>query len=433
MQTSLERIADKAKRQKDYRFQNLYRILNEELLLDSWGKLNKDAATGIDGISYQEYGKNLTENIRGLVERLKRKSYHAKLVRRHYIPKGNGKMRPLGIPAIEDKLVQHAAAQILQAIYEQDFLSCSYAYRPTIGAHEAVNKLQTTLYHGRYRFVVEADIRGFFDNMDHEWMVRMLEQRIDDGAMIWLIRKWLKAGVMETDGKVIHPATGTPQGGIISPILANIYMHYALNLWFEKIVKRHCKGAATIFVYADDFVAAFEYEEDARRYYNVLGKRLGKFGLELSSDKTRIVRFSRCDKKGSGAFEFLGFEYRWLKSRTGKDWLKRSTARKKLINSIKNFQKWCKENRHIPLKRFFSKLNSKLRGYVNYYGVIGNLDRLEKFFYGMRRILFKWLNRRSERASYNWKGFSQMLCHFGVVKPKITDRTTELARYEARS
>ena len=433
MQTSLKAIADKAKRLKKHRFQNLFRMLNEELLLDSWNKLNQNAAVGSDGVSYQEYGKNVTENVRKLVENLKNRRYRAKLVRRHYIPKGNGKVRPLGIPAIEDKLLQCAVMQILQAIYEQDFLPCSFGYRPNRGAHDAVDELDNKLFYRQYNWVVEADIKGFFERIDHGWMIRMLEQRIDDKALIWLIRKWLRASVMDTDGKVIHPATGTPQGGIISPILANIYMHYALNLWFEKVFKKHCRGEAYLCVYADDFVTAFQYKEDAQRFYDVLGQRLGKFNLTLSLEKTNIIRFSRYQRKKNGTFGFLGFEFRWVQNKSGKDWLRRSTLKKKLRNSLKNFKEWCKENRNMRLRAFFKDLNSKLRGYYNYYGVIGNSDSLWTFYYRMLQILFKSLNSRSQMTSYNWVGFKEALRHFRIEKPRTADRYAQiLAYYEAR-
>jgi RNA-directed DNA polymerase len=229
MPTSLQGIAKRAQSQEKHRFQDLYGILNEEFLLDCWRFIRKDAAYGVDRVSAQEYEQDLEENVRDLVDRLKRKSYRAKLVWRRYIPKGDGRMRPLGIPVVEDKLLQVAVKRILEAIYEQDFLRCSYGYRPRIGALDAVDKLTVKLQFGRYNFVVEADIKSFFDNVDHNWMIRMLEERIDDRALLRLIKKWLKAGVLDTDGQVIHPATGTPQGGIVSPILANIYLHYDIG------------------------------------------------------------------------------------------------------------------------------------------------------------------------------------------------------------
>ena len=235
VQTSMLGIAKKAKSDKRYRFRNLYRELNEELLLDSWRLLRKDAALGVDRVSAAEYEANLAENIKQLVERLKRKRYRAKLVRRHYIPKGNGAMRPLGIPATEDKLLQLAVKRLLEAIYEQDFLSCSYGYRPLVGARTAVDELRVKLQFGGYHHLVEADIKGFFDNLSHQWLMRMLAERIDDEPFLRLIKKWLKAGVLDTDGQVLRPESGTPQGGIVSPVLANVYLHYALDLWFERV------------------------------------------------------------------------------------------------------------------------------------------------------------------------------------------------------
>jgi len=385
MQTSLRGIAKKAQEQEKHRFGNLYEMLNEE----------------------------------NLEKRLKRKSYRAKLVRRQYIPKGEGKMRPLGIPATEDKLLQLAVKRILEAIYEQDFLRCSYGYRPNVGPLNAVDKLTVKLQFGRYNYIVEADIRAFFDNMDHKWIVQMLEERIDDRALIRLIKKWLKAGVLDTDGQVIHPVTGTPQGGIVSPVLSNIYLHYALDLWFHKVIKKQCRGEACLIRFADDFVSAFQYQEDAERFYRMLGERLGKFKLEMSEEKTRIIPFPRHRPTGKYRFDFLGFEFYWGKDRSGKPHLKRRTSRKKLRSSIKRFTEWCKKNRNLEPRVLFRRLNAKLRGYYNYYGVFGNYDSLQQFFKQVKRILFKWLNRRSQRRSYNWLGFEQLLEHYRVEQPRI--------------
>jgi group II intron reverse transcriptase/maturase len=422
MQTSLQGIAQKAKEQKEHRLQDLYRILNEEFLLDCWRDIRKDAAYGVDRVSAKEYERNLEENIRDLVERLKRGGYRAKLVRRKYIPKGEGKMRPLGIPAIEDKLLQVAVKRILEAIYEQDFLRCSYGYRPGVGALDAVDKLTIKLQFGRYNLVVEADIKSFFDNVDHEWMIRMLEERIDDRPFLRLIKKWLKAGILEPDGEVIHPVTGTPQGGIVSPVLANVYLHYGLDLWFHKVVKKYCRGEACLIRYADDFVCAFQYQKDAERFYRALGKRLGKFGLELSAGKTQVMRFSRNCQPGKASLDFLGFEFRWGKDRGGRPHLKRRTTRKRLRRSLKNFTIWCKENRHLRLDELFRKLNAKLRGYYNYYGVIGNYASLMQFFKQALRILFKWLNRCSQRSRYNWRGFQELIELFNIERPRIVGR-----------
>jgi RNA-directed DNA polymerase len=422
VQTSLRGIAKKAQEQKKHRFGNLYEMLNEEFLLDSWRYIRQDAAYGVDQVSAEEYEENLEENIGQLVERLKRKSYRAKLVRRQYIPKGEGKFRPLGIPATEDKLLQVAVKRILEAIYEQDFLRCSYGYRPNVGALHAVDKLTVKLQFGQYNCIVEADIKGYFDNMDHERLVEMLEERIDDRALIRLIKKWLKAGILDTDGKVIHPVTGTPQGGIVSPILANVYLHYVLDLWFHQVVKKHCRGEAWLIRYADDFVCAFQYQEDAERVYRVLGKRLGKFGLEVAAEKTRVIPFHRDPPSGKTGFDFLGFEFYWGKDRGGRPHLKRRTSRKKLRASLNRFAAWCRENRNLRLMTLFRRLNAKLRGYFNYYGVVGNYASLNQFFWQAMRILFKWLNRRSQRRSFNWQGFQELLKHFRVEQPRIVGR-----------
>ena len=421
MQTSLLGIAKKARTDKRYRFRNLYRELNEEMLRDSWRLLRKNAALGVDQISAAEYEANLDENIQQLVERLKRKSYRAKLVRRHYIPKGEGKLRPLGIPAIEDKLLQLAVKRLLEAIYEQDFLSCSYGYRPRVGALEAVDQLTVKLQFGSYHQVVEADIKGFFDNLSHEWLMRMLAERVDDQAILRLIKKWLKAGVLDTDGKVLRPEGGTPQGGIISPILANVYLHYALDLWFERVFQRNCRGGAFLHRYADDFVCGLGREEEAQRFYGELEERLRKFGLELAAEKTRVIPFSRY-RRGETSFDFLGFEFRWGTDRKGQARLKRRTSRKKFRSSVKRVAEWCKKNRHRRVGEQFKLLNAKLRGYYNYYGVHGNYISLEQFFYQVRRLHLKWLNRRSQRQSYNWAGYQVLSQSFALARPLIIGR-----------
>jgi RNA-directed DNA polymerase len=427
VQTSLLGIAKKARSDKRYRFRNLYRELKEELLLDSWRLLRKDAALGVDGVSAAEYEANLAENIRQLVERLKRKSYRAKLVRRHYIPKGEGKLRPLGIPAIEDKLLQLAVKRLLEAIYEQDFRSCSYGYRPRVGAREAVDQLQRELQFGGYHHVVEADIKSFFDNLSHEWLMRMLAERIDDQAMLRLIKKWLRAGVLDTDGKVLRPEGGTPQGGIISPLLANVYLHYALDLWFARVFQQSCHGAAFLLRYADDFVCGFGRAEEAQRFYSELAERLQKFGLALAVEKTRVIPFSRYRQEET-SFDFLGFEFRWGSDRKGRARVQLRTARKKFRNSVKRVAEWCKKNRHRRVGEQFKLLNAKLRGYYNYYGVRGNYESLDEFLYQVKRLHLKWLNRRSQRPSYTWDGYSKLIQHFALARPRIVAFTKPVYR-----
>ena len=317
MQTSLRGIANRARRDKRARFGSLYRLLNEENLRGCFYQLRRSAAPGVDKVTFAEYERDLDTNLADLVRRLKEKRYRAKLVRRKYIPKANGKLRPLGIPALEDKLLQIAAAQVLTAIYEQDFLECSWGYRPHRGPRDAGQQLAGRLYTGRIGWVVEADIKGFFDNISHPWMMRMLAERIEDGAFLGLIGKWLKAGVLEEDGKVVHPATGTPQGGIVSPVLANVYLHYVLDLWFERRVKKQSQGDVFMIRFADDFVCAFQYRRDAVRFEKQLSERLGKFGLAVAPEKTRTLQFNRYVPDPNEAFEFLGFEFRWVKTRAG--------------------------------------------------------------------------------------------------------------------
>jgi len=429
VQTSLEGISQKAKREKKYRVRDLYRQINYGALKIAW-KLNKKAAAGVDEVTAREYEERLEENLNKILETLKGKRYHAKLVRRKYIDKGNGKKRPLGIPALSDKIVQRAAADILEAIYEQDFIEESYGYRPNKSARGAVIDLTKELQFGKYNYIVEADIKGFFDNIDHDWLVKMMEERINDRQFIRLIKKWLKAGILEEDGKVIHPVTGTPQGGIISPVLANIYLHYVLDIWFKRIIKKKTMGDACIYRYADDYVCAFRYKKDAEMFYHLMPKRLKKFNLELSMEKTNIILFSRYKKNQSSSFEFLGFEFRWSKSYKGKDIIKRRTSRKKLRKSIKNFTQWCKEMRNKRFKTIFEKLNAKLRGYYNYYGLINNLDSLNEFFDISMKILYKWLNRRSQRKSMNWDKFKEILGWYGICRPRITEKTEAQLRIE---
>jgi group II intron reverse transcriptase/maturase len=423
MQTSLRGIANRAKRDKKARFGNLSNLLNEQNLRGCFYQLRKDAATGVDGVTFEEYERGLDHNLRDLVERLKRGSYKAKLVRRKHIPKGEGKTRPLGVPTLEDKLLQRACANILGAIYEEDFLECSWGYRPGKGAREASRVLASELHSGgNYRWVVEADIEGFFNHLDHDWMERMLQERVDDRRFLGLIRKWMKAGVLEADGKILHPATGTPQGGIISPILANIYLHYVLDLWFEKGVKKDCRGDAAFIRYADDFVCAFQHKDEAEAFMHQLPQRLGKFGLKVAEDKTRKVHFIRFDGKPPEKFDFLGFEFRWVRRKSGKMGVRRRTSPEKMRKSMVYLAEWFRKVRHWPTRNIVQALNRKLRGYWNYYGVQGNMDSLSKLHWQVRGLLFKWLNRRSQRRSYTWEGFGAMCAHLQLENPRIVEK-----------
>jgi RNA-directed DNA polymerase len=419
---TLLELREKAGKEPKHRFRSLYREINLPMLYECFHDLKRNAATGVDGVGAQDYEKDLDGNLRGLLQRLISKRYRALHVRRQYIPKGGGKLRPLGIPALEDKIVQMAASKLLQAIYEADFLDQSKGYRPNRGARDASQELRERLVFERVHWVVEADIKGFFENIDHDWLERMLSQRVDDQAFLRLIRKWLKAGILEEAGRVIHPAAGTPQGGIISPVLANIYLHYALDLWVEKVVPKGLRGAHVYMRYADDFVVGFEYGGDAERFFDELPERLAKFGLSMAMEKSAILRFSRCDPEGSKCFTFLGFEFYWARTRKGKATVKRRTSRKKFKASLSGLKEWVRNNRCQPLKELAVTLRRRFTGYFNYYGVIGNSERLWSYWNIARKIIFRALNRRSQRLSFNWAGFSEMWKTLAIPSPHIVEK-----------
>ena len=399
-------------------------MLNLEMLNLAWKGLKKNSAIADEDITVREYEADLEGNLDRLVEKLKQKRYRAKLIKRRYIPKENGKQRPLGIPALEDKIVQKAVAMILEAIYEPEFLDCSYGYRPGRGAKDAVSDLVFQFQYGVFGYVVEADIKGFFDNIDHDKLLAMLERRINDRAFMRLIAKWLKAGILEPEGYVKHPVTGTPQGGIVSPILSNLYLHTVLDEWFQRDVKPRLKGRAIMCRYADDWVCAFQYRDDARRFYNVLPKRLERFNLEVEPSKTKIVRFSRFhpSRKRGRTFTFLGFEFYWFKDRNGTPRAMRRTAPSKQQSALRRMKAWLKASRHLPKKQFFKMLKLKLTGHYNYYYVRGNSRAVWSFYSEVIGYAKKWLNRRSQRRSYNWEKFKRVLEYTGIPKPRPTEK-----------
>lgn len=422
MKTALRAIANKAATKESYRFQDLYRMLNEENLKWAFHQLRKDAASGIDKVTWHDYESDLDANIDNLVLRLRQKRYRATLVRRKNIKKPNGKLRPLGIPALEDKILQLAVASILSAIFEQDFLDSSYGYRKGKSAHQALEDLRRGLQFGKYHWVVEADIRGFFDHMDHDWLIEMIEQRVDDRATIRLIKKWQKVGVMEEDGSVTHPTEGSPQGGIISPVLSNIYLHFALDLWFEKVVAKDCRGEARIIRFADDFVCLFEYKHEAHDFEPVLKSRLAKFGLEVAEEKTQVLMFSWKGGKANGKFDFLGFEFRRGRNKRGTPVVKRRTSPKKLQRAVVDLGQWIKNHRSLPTTTLFKKVKEKLQGHAAYYAMSANSKSIGIFFYELNKRLFKWLNRRSQRKSVTWKAYNR-LCHkHGLKCPNVRPR-----------
>jgi group II intron reverse transcriptase/maturase len=420
--TSLQGLANKAKTDKQHRFRDLYGGLDADRLLACWRDLNKQAARGVDGLTAQAYEANLQANITALVQRLQTHRYRAKLVRRCYIPKENGSERPLGMPALEDKLVQLACAKLVLAIDEQDFLACSYGYRPGRGAVEAVRDLTFALQYGTYGYLVEAEVKGFFDQLDHTRLLTMLRERIADRAFLRLIRKGLKAGMLETDGHVVHPETGSPQGGCISPVLANGYLHYALDVGCDTVVKAHCRGEALRCRYADDWVCAFRYQEDAERLYRVLPHRLKAFNLQVAPDKTHLLRFSRFPPGMRRRLTFLGFEFYWMPDRQGVPRVKRRTARQKLQAVCRRMTVGIKQHRHLPGRAFYRRLHVRLRGHDNYDGLLGNSHALYRFFERAMRSVCKWRNRRGgKRQSCTWEQFLQGLDRRGIARPCITE------------
>jgi RNA-directed DNA polymerase len=415
MQTSIHAIAQAARRDKRKRFQSLYSVLNRETLAQAYHSLNKDASPGVDRVTYEEYGKNLQVNLEGLEKRLKEKTYHAKLVSRKEIPKGDGKTRPIGILVLEDKLCQRVARDVLQALYEPLFYEHNYGYRPGCSAKQAVDVVwDKTMV--KCQTVVEVDIKSFFDTINHDILIRMVEKRVDDRAFVSLIKQWLRAGIIHIDGWVEHPEQGTPQGGVISPMLANIYLHYVLDDWFVRVIVSQSRGRVTLVRYADDFVAIFQYQADADRYFGLLRQRFTEFGLSMSEEKTRMIKFSRFDIENNESFDFLGFTFFWGKSRVGTHVVMVRTSKKRICKTLNAMKEWIKDNRNKPVPWIIEKVKAKLRGHKNYFGRRGNSDRLQRVYYGVKCLLFKWLNRRSQRKSYNWQGFDDMLQFFRLNK-----------------
>ena len=391
-------------------------------MLESWGKLKKSAASGIDNIDADSYFENLSTNVKGLVDKLKRGAYRANRIKRVYLGKPTGGQRPLGLPTLEDKLVQQSVTQVLSGIYEEDFLPNSYGYRPARSAHGAILSMRLNLQYKGYGYIVEADIKGFFDTVDHAWMQRMLRQRIDDKRLLTLIQQWMKAEVVEPAGRVVKPTEGTPQGGVISPVLANIYLHYVLDLWFEKVVKPRCSGRAMLIRYCDDFVVAFQFQHEAERFYRVLPDRLGKFNLALSPEKTRLMRFSRFHPGKRRCFHFLGFEFYWSNDRRGEARLRCRTSTRKQRELMGSIYQWIKLNRHKRPRILLPELKRKLVGIANYFGLPDNSRSLNRLYGHVVRSLYKWFNRRSQRHSYNWSGLKALLAHFAVKPLRVWKR-----------
>lgn len=415
-----------ATKDRKCKFNNLVHLLNVRGLTECFYQLKRGKASGVDGVSFVEYEKHLEANVIDLVERMKKLSYRPQPVRRVYIPKAKGKQRPLGIPAIEDKIVQMGIARILTAIFEADFLKCSYGFRPGLSCHDALNNLDKIIMKHPINHVIDADIKGFFDNVNHDWLLRCLKERISDKILLRYIVRFLKSGVLE-EGKYYKTDKGTPQGGIISPILANIYLHYVLDLWFKIVIKRSSRGIAEMVRYADDFVICVQYQEEASRILVGLRERLKKFGLELSVEKSKVIGFGRfavenAKKRGqrAGTFNFLGFTHYCDKTRKGKFKVGRTTERTRLRTKLKEMKDWLKAVRNTAqAKEWWSTVGAKLMGHFLYYGVSGNYRAIQRFYYLTIKLIFKWLNRRSQKQSFNWESFNIYLKRHPLPKPRI--------------
>lgn len=424
--TKLERIAKLAREASEMVLTTLAHHIDIDWLREAYRRTRKDGAAGVDGQTAEQYEANLEQNLQSLLDRAKSGTYRAPPVRRVYIPKGDGKeSRPIGIPTFEDKVLQRAVAMVLEAVYEQDFLDCSYGFRPGRSAHQALRELwrQATRMAGGW--IVEVDIRKYFDTIDHGHLREILSRRVRDGVLQRLIGKWLNAGVMEK-GSVSYPEAGSPQGGVISPILANIFLHEVLDVWFEREVKPRLRGRAYLVRYADDAVMLFEQEQDAKRVMAVLAKRFGKYGLTLHPDKTRLVAFKRPDRMSSpgnggpgepGTFDLLGFTHYWARARSGKWTILRRTADDRFRRGLKDISEWCRTHRHDPLSTQQRALAQKLRGHYGYYGLIGNANALWRFLSRTVCIWRKWLDRRSQNAHMTWERMNRLLEHYKLPQP----------------
>lgn len=399
--------------------QGLMQYVNKETLLKQHRKQFENKATGIDKITKYDYQNDIDNNIEKLLNNMKTMSYKPKAVRRTYIPKtGSNELRPLGIPAYEDKIVQGAMAEILRNIYENIFLDYSYGFRPNRDCHKALKELDRIIMWENVNYVVDADIKGFFNNVNHKWLIKFLEYTIKDKTFIRYISRFLKAGIME-DMQYYESDKGTPQGGLISPILANVYLHYVLDLWFEKIIKIQCKGKAFLIRYADDFVCCFQYKSEAERFYKALKERINQFDLELAEDKSKIIPFGR-NTKSKETFDFLGFTHRNGKSRKGLYKLIHHTSGKKSRAKKENVKQWLRQNVYIyPVPYLIKKLNTKLIGMYRYYGISDNIQWMIKFRQYVRYELKKWLSRRSQRGNITWEKYNKILQYNPIATPKI--------------
>jgi group II intron reverse transcriptase/maturase len=422
----LSSISMSAKDNKSKEFISLAHHLNEELLKGCYYNLARNKAVGIDKVSWQEYEKELDKNLKSLVEKLKKKKFKPLPSKRVYIPKGNGETRPLGISTIENKIVESGIRRILESIYESDFLNCSYGFRPKRNAHQALNEIDTIIMTQRVSHVVEADIKGFFDNVNHNMLMEFMKIRVKDRSLLLLIEKFLKAGYVDNN-LLIKTDKGTPQGSILSPLLANIFLHYVLDSWFNQTVKKHVRGFSELVRYADDFVIMVPYQNEAVRIKKALENRFNRFELTLHPDKTKIFSFGRFERGNSknqnrkaNTFDFLGFTHFCDISMNGYFKVGRKTAMKKFRAKIKELNIWLKQIRNlVPTKEWWQILKAKIRGHFEYFGVSGNAPSIKQFYRLAIKLVHKWLNRRSQKKSMSWSKLYNYLALYPLPKPKI--------------
>jgi RNA-directed DNA polymerase len=408
--TKLQRIAKLAKVAPRMAIRTLAHHIDVEFLRVAYQQTRKDGATGVDDQTAADYAADLERNLQSLLDRFKSGTYRAPPVLRVEIPKSDGTKRPLGIPTFEDKVLQRAVAMVLGAIYEEDFLDCSFGFRPGRSAHGALYALREAVMNMRGGWIIELDIRSFFESVDHGQLRGILDQRVRDGVIRRTIDKWLKAGVQH-QGVVRHRDSGTPQGGVISPLLANVYLHEVLDGWFEREIRSRLRGPAHLVRYADDAVLVFAQEADARRVMNVLAKRFARYGLTLHPEKTKLFDFRRPHYRGSnaGSFDLLGFTHYWGRSRSGNWVLQRKTSRSRFGRALQRVAEWCRKVRHLAVREQYQGLASRLRGHYNYFGIAGNSRALVRFLREVTRVWRKWLDRRSNRSRMNWQRFNLLL------------------------
>ncbi len=427
LSTKRQWIAELARKKPGEVLFSLHHVIDLEWMQEAYALTRKDGATGIDGVAADQYEANLEANLLDLLERIKSGSYKAPPVRRTYIPKADGTQRPLGIPTFEDKVAQRAIAMALEAVYEQDFRSCSYGFRPERSAHQALRVLHSAITWRGQHWVLDVDIQKYFDSIPHGELRAILDRRVTDGVIRRMIDKWLKAGVLE-DGLLRLATEGTPQGGVISPMLSNIVLHHVLDEWFEDVVKPRLAGSCTLVRFADDFVMSFANHHDAKRVLDVLGKRLARYGLTLHPNKTRFIDF-RPEREGgthpdckAPPFDFLGFTHVWVKSQTGRKVVQQRTAKNRLARALAAISDWCRINRHLPIPAQRDRLAAKLVGHYGYYGITGNFRQLHRYFHQVVRTWRKWLERRSRSRDLPWESFRPILARHPLPRPRIVHR-----------